>query len=104
MNEIIRDDQGTPIAYATRGGCENPRCKIGIADNRPYHVIPHVWDPRGEIAHLVLPDWHFASIQEGVDAIEKGWNTAETVDNPIDRDKCYKRRVPVKILKNTGNF
>lgn len=69
--------------------------------NRPYHVISIDTD---KDYHLVLPETHYASVDEGVKAIENAINTAETVDNPTDRDAAYKRGVPVKILKNTGNF
>lgn len=102
MNKTIRDNEGKTIAWAnTKGDCENPNCRKGIADNRPIHVISYDED---KPYHLVMPDNHYVSIQEGLDAIAKAEETAITVNNRTDRDNAYKRKVPVKILKGYNYY
>lgn len=98
---LITAPDGALIAHG-REGCTGPnaKCKRAAKRGLMYHIIPHHLDPRAEFAHLALPTYHYASRDEAVEALNKGWETAITVDNAIDRDAAYKRRVPVKILKS----
>lgn len=105
MREAIKGSDGKIIAWGEMG-CKGPngKCRAGFRANRPYHIIPAHTDPRAETVQIALPSYHYASRDDALAALENAWNTAETVDNPIDRDNAYARKVPVKILKNTGNF
>lgn len=100
-DEMITNDAGDVIAQL-REGCTGPnsRCKRDARTKGTFHIIPMHTDPRAENAHLTLPSYHAASRDEAVAMLENGWETAITVDNAIDRDAGYKRRIPVIVLKS----
>lgn len=96
------DAQGNRLAII-RACCTGPntRCRRAYRSGRTVHIIP-VTDH--ENFHIALPTYHYTSRDEALAALEIAMNTAITVDNPADRDAAYKAKVPVKILKHTGNF
>lgn len=97
MNPIY-DDGGNIIAWwYDDKSCSNATCKKAIAAGRPVHIIPAHTDPRAEAVHLVLPDFHFATVDEATAALEVAWADAETVFTFADRNAAYARNVPVKI-------
>jgi hypothetical protein len=80
-------------------GCANPMCKKAIREGRTVHVIPSCVDPRQADWTLNLRNWHYATVEEAVAAIETGWETAIEVRGVEERDAAYELGVPVKIYK-----
>jgi hypothetical protein len=76
---------------------ENPACTEGHRSERPVHLIPAHTDPRTAEYVLALPDYHFATVEQAHEALEKAWNEAEIATTFAERDDAYARGVPVKI-------
>jgi hypothetical protein len=59
---LVHDDRAL-IGCVRDGGCENERCLEAIAAGRVYHAIPTGFA-------VTLPDYHFASIDDAVSALD----------------------------------
>lgn len=59
----------------TAGDCENPTCRAAIAAGRPVHAIP-----AGFAA--TLPDYHFATANDAINALLEKNSVAEPVTAP----------------------
>lgn len=97
MHKIRNGDNVIIAWWFDDKSCENKACLAAIAAGRPVHIIPAHTDPRAEAVHLVLPDFHFATVDEATAALEVAWADAETVFTFADRNAAYARNVPVKI-------
>lgn len=97
MNPIYDGDGNIIAWWYDDKSCSNATCKKAIAAGRSVHLVPSHTDPRAEAVHLVLPDFHFATVDEATAALEVAWADAETVFTFADRNAAYARNVPVKI-------
>jgi hypothetical protein len=98
MRISVRDSTDHVIAWVdTDAKCENHTCQRDIREGRTVHITPAVSDPRASTVSLALPEYHYTTQEEAVQALENAWAAAETVDNITDRDAAYARKVPVKI-------
>lgn len=97
----IRNGDNVVIAWCFDDkSCENKACLAAIAAGRPVHLVPSHTDPRAEAVHLVLPDLHFATVDEAKAALEVAWADAETATTFAERSSAYARNVPVKVSHN----
>lgn len=101
MRKTVFNSDNVAIAWIDEE-CTGPNknCKHASRHGLMIHIIPAHADPRAEHVHLALPTYHYATEQEALDALQRAWDTAITVDNATDRDAAYARKVPVKILKS----
>lgn len=67
------------VAFECTG--PNKACKGHAAAGRTWHVIPPHPLNEGAASHLVMPSYHYATLEEGVHAIEEAQRTAHTVSS-----------------------
>lgn len=77
--------------------CKGPNaaCRAAHSEGFPVHVI-EMSDVYTEES-LVMPSWHFRSVQEGTDAITRARETAPTVWTDADLHSYRARRIPHKL-------
>lgn len=66
---------------AWEGGCAHPSCKAAIKQGFTWHVTPPHYLNEGAESHLVMPTYHYESIEAGIAAIEHAQRTALTVES-----------------------
>jgi hypothetical protein len=76
-----RDPYVFPRQCTGRGG--NSTCRQGYDDGRPWHVIPPVVDVAKRPA-LVMPTYHYATIEDGVGSVRTAMATAPMVATDDD--------------------
>lgn len=97
MNNVY-DGAGNVIAWwFDDKSCENKACKKAIRAGRSVHIIPAHTDPRAVGVQLALPDYHFATSDEAIAALEVAWLIAPLAETYADRNAAYARNVPVKF-------
>jgi len=94
---VLKNEAGTIIAWVSRGKCEATRCRKAREAGLETHLTPAHTDPRAEHYTLVLPNYHFATLDEAKSALERAWRVAETADTVAERDSAYARNVTVKL-------
>lgn len=98
MNLTARDELGNVIAWLRDGrGCENPACLRAVAEGRKVHLIAAHTDPRAADCDLVLPECHFATVEDALAALEDAWQNAPTANTRHERDSAYAMHRPVKV-------
>lgn len=100
VSDKLLDASGAVIAWwSNRENCENEKCRKAIAEGRPIHLIPAHTDPRAvtEAVHLVLPTYHFATLEEAATTLEVAWLIAPVAETVEGRDFLYRRNIPVKV-------
>lgn len=99
MRTLTRD--GYPVAWiSSSGSCSHPACRKARREGRPVHITPAPHDPRAENFTLALPEYHFATEDEAIAALDAAWDNAEIASNVEERDAAYARGVAVKIRKD----
>lgn len=95
------DTDGNLIAWTNDGSeCENERCFVENDKGRRVHIIAAHTDPRAADVSLVLPTWHYESVEDALTALELGWEFSEFADTIPERDDAYARHVPVRLAHN----
>jgi hypothetical protein len=84
----------------------NTHCKKEHRAGRSAHVISdsdRIWTHRRNrkpIPSLVLPNWHFATVEEGIAAVKQAWLTAVVV--MVDEDLYAARAANVPYILRPG--
>src|SRR5689334_10091553 len=62
----------------------NPACKLAAHTGRVWHVAPAHPMNEGRTSHLVMPTYHYASPEEGLDAILSAQRDAHEVTSDVE--------------------
>lgn len=70
----------------------NPECTRDARDGRTVHMIPRLHS-----GGLVMPSYHFASEEEGREALTQAYETAPTITTDEELHEARRQGIPHKL-------
>jgi hypothetical protein len=89
----------TDLAYVLSETCTGPNraCRAAHREGRSVHVIPGSIRGRADQPALIMPTYHFATVDEGMGYIRDAWNTAPMVVTDEDLDRYRAANIAHKL-------